>query len=459
MQTLKIKYKTSEENISLIKEYQRQYSNVLHCAYNKAKEGLNDTEVKRYLKTLNNLPLMECHFIASASKESIQLLKTNDKIIFGGKKNFIDRCQNKITREQFLEKRLSSLYSLGEANQKGNRKFQISDDAGSFLFKANRNTHINLEIAGDYNKYRQLLKKLYRFQETKSASITYHLDSEYVYVSFDETILSNFKPNKQIQNRIFSIDLNPNYIGWSIVDWKSNSEFNVVKTGVISIKHLNDKEFAIKKSKTNPNGYPSEHPKRIYLNNKRTHEVFEISKALINTALYYGCSIFSIEDLNMESSDKSKGKRYNALCNNMWNRDKMVQNLQKRCNIFGIKLLVIKANYSSFVGNFLFRDLKLPDMVLASIEISRRAYEFYTQYITKEKDIRKNIIRPEISDFYDRYTKSLEEFGITGEFKDLVELYNFFKKSKYRYRLSLDDLQIEFSRQFSKSSLVLKYIN
>ena len=40
-----------------------------------------------------------------------------------------------------------------------------------------------------------------------------------------------------------SIDMNPNYIGWSIIDWKSESEFNIVKSGLISIKKLNDKDL------------------------------------------------------------------------------------------------------------------------------------------------------------------------------------------------------------------------
>ena len=97
--------------------------------------------------------------------------------------------------------------------------------------------------------------------------------------------------------------------------------------------------------------------------------------------------------------------------------------------------MLAKPNYSSFVGNFLFRDLKLPDMTLASIEISRRCYEFKTQYIDKTKDKKKNIILPDVNDFNDRYIKSLEEFNIPGEIKDLVNIYNFLKKSKSRYRL------------------------
>jgi len=54
-------------------------------------------------------------------------------------------------------------------------------------------------------------------------------------------------------------------------------------------------------------------------------------------------------------------------------------------------------------------------MILASIELGRRGYEFYNQYITKVKPQKKNIIQPDIKLFNDFYIKSLEEFNIKGE--------------------------------------------
>ena len=189
-----------------------------------------------------------------------------------------------------------------------------------------------------------------------------------------------------------SIDMNPNYIGWSIIDWKSESEFQIIKTGIYSIKNLNDKNF-------NLNGYSSDSKERIYLNNKKNHEILEISKNLINKAIYYQCQVFSMEDLSINSKDNDKGGKFNKLVNNLWCRNKLTDNLTRRCNINNIKLIKVKPEYSSFIGNFLYRSLNLPDMILASIEISRRGYEFYNQYITKLKNIKKNIIQPDLSKF------------------------------------------------------------
>ena len=93
-------------------------------------------------------------------------------------------------------------------------------------------------------------------------------------------------------------------------------------------------------------------------------------------------------------------------------------------------------------------------MVLASIEIGRRGYEFYNQYISKTKDIKKNIVRPNLSMFNRLYLKSLEEFKLQPTYKDLVELYYFFKKSKMMYRLSIDQFNLQFSRLFSNTSYI-----
>ena len=453
MITLKIEYTTTKDWLNLIKEYRRQYSSVLHYAYNRRFEGVNEKETEKQLNTLNNIPLIKSYIKRCAVKQATQLIETdNKKRIFGGRKNFINRCKGKISRDAFLEKRLSNLYIIGEANQHGNRFIKINEDLNSFTFKPTRKDKIILTIDGRYKRYKSILNRLYHLQKDKQIPITYELDNEYIYLTYDEVLVEQHIDYKPIKNRIFAIDLNPNYIGWSVVDWKNSSKFEVVKSGVISIKDINDIDFGL-------NGKSSNSKERIYINNKRTFETFEISKLLVNTAKYYRCEVFGLEELNIKSKDTTLGKNFNKLVNNVWNRTKLVNNIKKRCNVYNIKVMFAKPNYSSFVGNFLFRDLNLPDMTLASIEIGRRCYEFKTQYIDKTKDKKKNIILPDINDFNDKYIKSLEEFNIPGEIKDLAKIYYFLKNAKSRYRVSLDDLNhLEFSRCFSNKSKVKKIL-
>ena len=93
-------------------------------------------------------------------------------------------------------------------------------------------------------------------------------------------------------------------------------------------------------------------------------------------------------------------------------------------------------------------------MILASIEIGRRGYEFYNQYISKTKQIKKNIVKPDLSMFNRLYLKSLEEFKLQSTYEDLIELYYFFKKSKMMYRLSIDQFNLQFSSLFSNTSYI-----
>ena len=353
MITIKLKYDVEQEYKALIQKYQRQYSSMLHVFYQQLSKEQelqpeysylkSDSILKQKFKTLNNIDLMNDWFCRSAIGEAYQLVKSSKdedgnktKVIFGGKGNFIRRCKGLITRSQFLEnKKLNPLYSIGTAKPyKGNQKFEIKEDLEHIIFKPDRQTHIELKL--HLQNYKQKLKSLYLRQQSKDLPITYKLDQNYVYISYEEDKLESVK-YKQIDNRVLALDLNPNYIGWSIVDWKSENQFDIVKTGIYSIKELNDKDFKLKKKKLKSNS-----PERIYLTNKRNYEVLQIAKNIINKAIYYKCQIVSIEDLKIKSDDKNKGKKFNKLVNNLWIRNDLVNNLQKRCNIFNIKLLKVK---------------------------------------------------------------------------------------------------------------------
>ena len=446
MQVLKIKYQADKESLDIIRNYMKQYSSVQHFVYNRIQDGKSQKDIKQQIKLLNNVDLMDSWFVQCSFYD----IPKKQKIIFGGKKNYFQRLKNNISKEQFKQKRLSSIYSIGEVinkSVKGNRKFHIEQDLENIIFKPNKSTKINLKLIG-LNKRKQILSKLYQKQERKEIKIAYKLDLEYIYIIFEETDIYNYE-TKFIRNRVLALDLNPNYIGWSIVDWKSESEFDVIKSGVYSIKKLNDIDFDLKNK-----GYSSESSKRKYISDKRNFETLQIVKNIVNKSIYYKCQIISIEELNIKSSDKELGKRFNKLVNNSWCRNAFVNNLTKRCNIHNIKLLKVKPEYSSFIGNFLYRSLNLPDMILASIEIGRRGYEFYNQYISKVKEIKKNIVRPNLSMFQKLYLKSLEEFNLQPIYKDLIELYYFFKKSKLKYRLSIDKFNLQFSRFTSDKSYI-----
>ena len=150
-------------------------------------------------------------------------------------------------------------------------------------------TDRELPYREDVEKY--IITLLTDLAKQRKVTLTYKLSSEYVWISYDEKIVSGIETTK-IKNRVFAIDMNPNYVGWSIVDWKSSSDFRIVKDGVISIKELNDYDNKQKIDST----------KRKHIFNIRHHDVIEICKKLVNTAAYYKCDKFALEDLHFKTS-------------------------------------------------------------------------------------------------------------------------------------------------------------
>ena len=440
MITLKLKYNCEDLcDQDLILEYMNQYTHVFRVAYNKL---YNQEKVKLTdLLKLNNIDLLDSWWIASAMIDAKMLYNRfkTQKVIFGGKQNFLKRCKHQIDKNTFNLNRLSCLTSIGEKKSgtksvHGNRKFKLTDDQKQVTLKL-KTKKVKLNLIGNYSK--NLLHKLsqvYKHQILDDTPLTYKIDTNYIYITFDESIVLSFKLNlKQITNRVLSLDLNPNYIGWSITDWKSSSDFNVVKSGVYSFKKLTD-EIQDLKGK----GFSSESEIRKHLNNKLEYETYQVVKNLIKKAIYYKVKLIGLEDLSIKNKNLNNGSYLNGLINNKWLRNKFSTCLEKYCNIYGFKFQKVKPEYSSFIGNFLFRSLNLPDMVLSSIEIGRRTYEFYNQYISKLNKVQKNIIQPNLKDFNSLYIKSLEEFNIQNtEFKDLKDLYYIFKNSKLSYRVPI----------------------
>ena len=504
MQTLK--FKIEHKYNDLIIEYQKQYSIILRSAFkyfqkeDKDLKSLFDykyisSPLMKHIQSLNNITLMNNWFIQCAISEAYQLFKSylyrideynqkldrkqellnkdkltylenkelrklnkinKPKVIFGGKINFIQRCKQLISKDEFKLKRLNSLYSIGTAKPyKGNQKFRITESLDKVIFQPKCKEKYELTLIGVTKGYKKILSKLYNLQQLKDLPITYKLRNDYIYISFEEDKLYKDEFDfKKIKDRYCALDLNPNYIGYSIIDWVSSSDFKIIDSGVYSFKELNNLYFDLK-------GTNSSDKRKLYLNNKRNHEIIEVAKNLINKCCYYKVENFVVEDLNIKVCDRDKGKNYNRLCNNTWIRNKFLNNIQKRCKIFNINYLEVKPEYSSFAGNIIFRSLNLPDQVLSSIEISRRGFEFKHQYILKDKPQIKNIVKIDINNnevFKELYIKSMEEFNIQENFKDIVDTYYYFKRnSKLLYRVSLDNFSKSFREFLTKQSRLLVY--
>ena len=382
--TLKIRYETDASSLSFITTLQKQFNSCLRFTYNRLcdNKSLTTKELTIFQKGLNNITLVKSHLKNSAIHKAKEIIATStDKsVIFGGRSNFIKRCLNKISKEEFLKKRLLPIYSVGEANRNENRLFEITDKT-EILFKPDRNSHIMLNLKDIGRNRMGMLNVLNELQFTKTVPITYSLDTEYIYISVDNSVFEKHV-YRIIKNRVIAIDINPEFIGWSVTDW-SNTDHRIVASGLISIQPLNNKRKEVHLSPNNK--------KNLYFNNKRKHEIIHIAKQLFMLCKHYRCETFAMEDLDMKHKNIGN-KRINRLINNLWCRNLLTHQIKKHILCSPTTFVSVQPQYSSIVGNIVYRDERLPDPILASIEIGRRGFEYSNQYIYKRRQIKKTVL-------------------------------------------------------------------
>lgn len=379
--TLKIKYKVNIDDFNAILNYVKEYNSVLRFTYNRLVEGKKSTKdltIEQH-KMLNVFTQSHLFNSAQYDAKDIYQLNKDRRVIFGGKKLFLDRINNKISREEFQLKRLLPLYSVGESIQKGNRLFKIVSE-NNILFKPCREIKINLNLSSVGSNYKKKLNQLIRLQEAKQLPISYKLDVEYIYISFDNSKLeNNFYKTKK--NRVLAVDMNPNYLGYSVIDWKNEREYKIIDKGIFDISLINEKENNLNCS--------SDDKRKSYIKNKRDYEVIKIAHKLFDLAKHYRCEVFSIEKLNIKTKDLDRGRKLNRLINNQWNRNKFINVLKKLVNSSSTALIEVEPAYSSILGNLIYREERLPDMILSSIEIGRRGIEFQNQYLLNIKNVKR----------------------------------------------------------------------
>lgn len=407
-----------------IDDYLREFNSCIRFSYNRFVEGLLEKDIRQLIKLKNLYSTLDSWFIQCAIRESQSWFKKvpNGKLIFGGKRNFELRSQNKISKEQLKELRLHPICIQGEAPQKGNRKFDLDIENNKIIFKPKRGDKIEIQLPNLRNNHKRNLLLLEEYSNKNEIPFTIRLSNKEICIIFDEKILKeNIKPLNS--NRVLGIDLNPNYIGWSVLEFNKDDNFKVIKTGVIENIELN------KKLKVSSNDLL-----QINQNNKKTFEIFEVSKFLISKTLHFNCSKIIVEELQILIKNHKKGKSFNRLVNNCWNRNKLIHNLNKRCNISGIEFVEVNPVYSSFIGNVLYGK-QYPDMVASSIEISRRGFHKW----------QKNWFYPKLIEVNDLSNLWKEEKDLI--YKNWIELFNVITKTlKLNYRSSLNDFKFRVFR-------------
>ena len=353
--------------------FQQEFNHVVCYAFNRyadSRGALKDSEIEQFVKkNMNNISMLDASFVKQAvlkAKAVYQANKDSDgvcgPVIFGGRYNFRRRSYKNITREEFRQNTLLPIRCVGGKSDNGNRKFDIDLKNHRVIFKRDKSHHYEIKLS-TYSKDDETLLFLLQDRhdsDNKSVCFTVELDNEYVYLTFDESMFMD-KTYAGIHDRVASIDMNPNYIALVIQD-KSKG---ILLKQLYSIKDLNDLD--------DRNRYKDKKDKRKwrkYLNNKKKHETLHIAKDIVKVCRHYRVESFVIEDLGIKSKDAGKGRKYNKLVLNHWQRNLLFNNLHKRCNLSGIEFVPVWAGYSSIKGQ-LEHDDEI-DSIAAAIEIGDR---------------------------------------------------------------------------------------
>ena len=360
MKTIKLKIMNDFE----CQEELRLFNDILRFSYNRFQEGLKEKDIRAKCK--ETFKGLNSWFVQCAIKEGKAVFDKfkEKKVIFGGKKNLKDYLKKLISKEEYKQRKLAPVTIQGEALHKGNRLFNFKLNERLLTFKPSRTDHREIKLPHLRNNLKKEFIYLQELTEQKKATVTVKFNSEFIWLTYDESLLVVEKFKELKNDRVLGLDLNPNYIGLSILQFNSKNESKVLHKQVFDLRALN---VTSRKS--------SEDKASKYLNNKRKFELIEICHEISRLLGYWKCSKLCIEDLNIKSSDKKQGRHFNRLCNNVWNRNLVVNKLKLLSSVHGFEVVEVNPAYSSFVGNMLYGDENTPDMVASSVEIARRGYK------------------------------------------------------------------------------------
>ena len=424
MKTIKLKIMN---NVDLNYEL-KTYNSIVHFAYNRfhddtsIKEKDVRSQVNQLFKGKLNSWLLQC---AIKDGKAIQERHCNKKVIFGGKTLYKRYLRKLINKDEFNKQKQIPISSQGEMLHKGNRMFDFNFDKQLLIFKVSKDKHINIQLGNIHKRLQKELNKLNELCYDKKATVSIRLNNDYIWITYDEKLLdSSMKFDCLKDNRVMGLDLNPNYIGLSVIEFNKENNFKVLYKQVFDLKVLTDKNTS---------------------KDKRHYELIKICHTISNLINYWKCKKLSIEDLNIKQNDKGQGKGFNRLCNNVWDRTLVTNKLTMLSNIYGYELVKVNPAYSSFIGNLVYGNSDTPDMIAASIEIARRGYKKY------EKKWFYPVFNIERLD--EQWKQTLA--GV----KDWKNAFLKIKNSKVKYRVLLNDIaQNAVFSKFNRKSKVISYL-
>ena len=432
----------------------------------------NLKNISRFSNKIKNLSSLIEN--TSDSSEKDKLVKQLDET-----KNSLN-----VARENFNNNRVRSLYIVGETQFKGNRYFDFSElTKGVLYYKPNRSTRIAIPFYSNKLSDIELLK-LQELALNNVIPITVHLSENSVSLIYDNNIVNHYvsedkKLEKEVDvikdgkilkiykplvkqhilnevsnnlsektkdlnlNRTLAIDLNPEYIGCSIVQTilGNKEEVEVIYKFCYVLTNF------IKKL---PRNYTQN--QRTHHNNKHKFEITQIIKQIVKIAKHYKCASVSMEDLHFKTGDSGNGTGFNRITKNVWHRMVIEQALAKQTNIHGLLLKKVDPRNTSLIGNIKY---KFFDPVSASCEIGRRGLLGWK----KDKEDTIYCKYPTVNESVVTAVQDLlrvDDSRSIGNLNEWSDVRTALKETRYRWVLS--EFEYDSIRMSTWKSGIIKYV-
>lgn len=350
---------TIESQKKLLKENYDNYSNKVK----RIEKDLEKAKSQRKIAALNSK--------LDKRKKKLEYYKThidNDtipKVIFGGRKNFIKRCKNQISNEQWKELRDNNYYSRGDKTKCGNPNLRIivKNDMTfleiSTLDRQTNNRAIKIQVplylpqklskkTGKINgiNYRQKVLDYLETGEAYQVELIKREGKIHAHITIDESKTKEYKDIHKIDNGVIGIDTNPDGLALTRLD----------------------KDLNYRKSK-----YLKEHELLYARSNKRDNLCGELIKKVMEIAKEENCGIV-IEDLKFKN-DIDVTRKFARIKNQFIYR-KLLTQLETKARCEGVEIIKVKPQYTSKIGLYKYaHQYGLNVHEAAALVIGRRAFK------------------------------------------------------------------------------------
>lgn len=322
-------FKSEEE--SVIIGLMREFSSATRSAYQAIhKHTLKNNDItlyvkKNYMKSLNQRYIKDAVAIASG------LIFENS--IFGGKKSWEDYILGNITKEEWVGKRNSQLYSRGDKTKSGNPNIRCEGN----ILKVNDPSSRGVWIEGKLfipDKWKEFNHECYDVRLIKDG------DKFKVRISYEE--LSPAKRTSRV-NGVVGIDANPDGVALVETDYEGNL-----------LKHFYIREQRI----------------QFASRNKRDYDIRLLAKEVVDYALSVKKSVI-LEELSFKNK-KSKCKKFNRMRHNFIYR-KILESIKSKACKSGVEVLEVNPAFTSVLGKLKYQKMySLNRHTSASLVIARR---------------------------------------------------------------------------------------